>query len=89
MSQFVDRKVGSLLCSEVLAAIGDYLDHDLPPVLRAQVGEHLSGCDNCARFGGQIGELLAALSVRTEPLDQNIADRLQQRLQREAPSQDR
>lgn len=89
MIQFENRKVGGLFCSEVLSALSDYLDNELPQPLRAQVDEHLAGCDNCARFGGQVGEMVAALGIRSEPLTPEVAARLQQRLQRELSSPER
>lgn len=55
-----DRLVAGLWCHDVLARLSDYLDEELPAPERAQVEDHLRGCDACARFGGEF-----AATVRT------------------------
>lgn len=56
-----ERLVGGLRCSQVLAVLSSYVDGELPLAERAQVDEHLRGCDGCARFGGEFNATLQAL----------------------------
>jgi anti-sigma factor (TIGR02949 family) len=56
-----DRLVAGLWCHDVLAKLSDYLDGDLPAPDRAQVEEHLRGCDACARFGGAFAATIRTL----------------------------
>lgn len=81
MNSEFNRKVGDLYCSDVLAALSDYLDQDLPPALRAQVDEHLSACDNCARFGGEIAAMLTQLRPAAAPIPADVADRLRSQIE--------
>ncbi len=81
MNSIFNRRIGGLLCSDVLAALSDYLDQELPPALRAQVDEHLSACDNCARFGGEIAGMLAQLRPAVPPIPADVAHRLQKRIE--------
>ena len=57
----LDREVGGLTCRQVLERLSDYLDDELERPARAQVEEHLRGCEQCLRFGGAIGGMVAAV----------------------------
>jgi anti-sigma factor RsiW len=57
----LDRVVAGLRCREVLADLSDFLDGTLPPARLAAIHAHLAACDTCARFGGTVGEIVAAL----------------------------
>jgi len=59
-----NRVVGELSCFEVLARLSDYLDGELDEAARRQVEVHLQGCEECTRFGGEFGEVVAALRQR-------------------------
>lgn len=78
-----DRKVGELWCSEVLEALSEYLDGELPPDTVALVEAHVTRCDNCARFGaefaGVVRDLRAGLGD-APPLASDVGARLRQRL---------
>jgi anti-sigma factor RsiW len=56
-----ERIVGGLSCSQVLDRLSDYLDGDLDAAARAQIEEHLRGCEGCARFGGELAATVRAL----------------------------
>lgn len=55
-----EREIGGLRCSDVLARLSDYVDHELPANERAAVETHLRGCSVCERFGGRFAETLRA-----------------------------
>jgi anti-sigma factor (TIGR02949 family) len=78
-----EKVVGGLSCGEVLAVLSDYLDGDLAPRARAQVEEHLRGCEGCARFGGEFQATVRALrdllSTAT-PLPEGLRERLHRAL---------
>jgi len=57
----LDKVVGGISCTEVLAHLSDYLDDDLEAVTRGRIEEHLRGCDECARFGGEFKATVQAL----------------------------
>lgn len=81
-----EKVVGGLSCSEVLDRLSDYLDGDLPAPERAQVEEHLRGCDGCARFGGELRATVSALrthllgAIAAPP---GVQERLREALRRE------
>jgi mycothiol system anti-sigma-R factor len=79
-----EREVGGLRCSEVLAGLSDYLDGELSPDTLARVELHLAGCDNCARFGGEMGAMVAAVRAQLQDAaPSEVRDRLRERLRRE------
>ncbi len=78
-----DRKVGGLWCHEVLSVLSDYLDDELESAKRAQVEDHLRGCDTCERFGGEFASAIKTLReqlAKPAPLDSELERRLQERL---------
>jgi anti-sigma factor RsiW len=82
-----EKVVGGLACSEVLDLLSGYLDGELSERDRAQVEEHLRGCDGCARFGGEfratvesLREHLLAATVVPPP---RVQERLREALARE------
>lgn len=65
-----EQQVAGLWCSEVLAALSDYLGGELPPERRAAIEAHVRSCDHCTRFGGHFAGVVKALRVElgvTEP----------------------
>lgn len=80
----INRRVGGLYCTEVLALLSDYLDGDLAGPARSAVEEHLQGCGNCATFGGEVADLLSALRVPAGGLEAGAIHRLQARLAAES-----
>lgn len=59
-----NRLVGGLYCFDVLDRLSDYLDGELGAPDRQSVEEHLAGCDECTRFGGEFGAVITALRDR-------------------------
>lgn len=81
-----DREVGGIRCHAVLARLSDYIDGELGDAERAQVESHLRGCDWCARFGGNVADVVTRLRQDlgvAEPLGEDAAQRLEERLLRE------
>jgi anti-sigma factor RsiW len=74
-----DREVAGLWCHEVLAGLSEYLDGELPDDSRGQVESHLSQCDTCANFGGQVSMVVSALKdklANPAPLPNPLRDTL-------------
>jgi anti-sigma factor RsiW len=59
-----NRVVGGLHCFDVLDRLSDYLDGDLGDEARRSIEAHLSGCDECTRFGGEFGAVITAVRER-------------------------
>ncbi len=81
----LDREVGGVTCRQVLARLSDYLDDELALDERRQVQAHLGGCQECLRFGGAIGAMVAAVRGRQGAapggeLPDQVAQRLAARL---------
>lgn len=87
-----EREVAGLRCSEVLEALGDYLDGALSASRKATIDAHLSGCDICERFGGEYASVVQALKAAAGPMadaddehpDDEAFDRLAGRLRETA-----
>lgn len=80
----LDRRVAGLSCREVLERLSDYVDGELAPGEVRRVDAHLRGCDQCERFGGAFGRLVAGLRnelAAAGPLDAEVAGRLRRRLE--------
>ncbi len=81
--QETEREVGGLRCSEVLAHLSDYVDHELPEAGRAAVEAHLRGCAVCERFGGRFATTLRAAreALGAPPaLDEALLVRIRERI---------
>jgi anti-sigma factor RsiW len=79
-----NRQVGPLWCSDVIALLGDYLDGDLTPTQLGDVEQHLAGCPECTRFGGEFGAVVEALAARQRPeVSAELAQRLEAVLARQ------
>ncbi len=81
----LNRMIGGVTCSEVLALLSSYLDGELEGEELAAVEAHAKGCDNCGRFGGRFAEAITTLR-RAAPSpadDAGRSQRLQERLARE------
>lgn len=81
----LDRLVAGLRCRDVLADLSEYLDGNLGAERVAAIQAHLAECDNCARFGGNVAEIVTALrseGTRAPRLDDSALGTLRARLQR-------
>ena len=81
-----ERDIGGLRCGQVLERLGDYVDGDLDADAVAQVGVHLAGCDNCARFGAHYAAVVNEVRVRLSAapgIDDKVRSRLWDRLDKE------
>ena len=81
----LDTVVAGLRCREVLNDLSDFLDGALTDTRVQAIQQHLSGCDRCARFGGEVSRTITALrAVMTtpDPVDANQVARLRQSLRR-------
>ncbi len=63
----LQREVGGLRCVDVLERLPDYLEGALESADVAKVEAHLSGCSNCARFGGLYGRAVAGMRALARP----------------------
>ncbi len=85
MIQFEGNQlVGGLWCSDILAALSQYIDGELDAPAVAQVNVHLERCVNCARFGADVSSMLASLSRQRPELSRERKARLMQVLSAEA-----
>lgn len=81
-----DRDVAGIRCSEVLARLSDFLDDDLQSQVRAQIEDHLRGCDWCEKFGGEFAETIQSLRrglLEAEPVESDVLERLRAKLDAE------
>lgn len=81
----LNRRIGGVTCSEVLALLSAYLDGELEGEELAAVEAHARACDNCGRFGGRFAEAISMLR-QAAPVpadDAGWSQRLQERLARE------
>lgn len=79
--------IAGLSCGQVLERLSDYLDGDLPGPERARLEEHLRGCDRCARFGGELRNVVDALRrhlARGQGLPDGFRERLRKALEEQA-----
>jgi len=74
-----EREVAGLTCAEVMAALSDYADGDVPDDLRGRIEAHVAGCRQCERFGAGFVALLAAMRrqlAAPEPMEDEVVARL-------------
>jgi anti-sigma factor RsiW len=69
-----DRTVAGLTCSEVMADLSAYLDHELSPARAAHLEAHVSGCELCASFGAAFADLISQVRERLREPDPVPAD---------------
>jgi RNA polymerase sigma-70 factor (ECF subfamily) len=72
-----ERVVAGLHCGEVLADLTEHLDGRLSRDRAERIDEHLEGCAECRRFGGEITAVVLALrELPDEPLPPESEERL-------------
>jgi anti-sigma factor RsiW len=68
---------GDLECRELVELVTDYLEDALAPDERVRFERHLSGCDGCTAYLGQLRATLRAAGRLTErSLPDGARDRL-------------
>ncbi len=71
------RKPKPLACRQVVELVTDYLDGTLPNGMRRRMEHHLSGCDPCVEYVGQIRTTVElAANIEPEPLDPETRNHL-------------
>jgi anti-sigma factor RsiW len=53
-------------CSKLVGLLSDYLDNRLPPDVRTDLEQHLSGCSDCTAFVGTFRTTVSMLQSLTE-----------------------
>jgi predicted anti-sigma-YlaC factor YlaD len=56
-----EREVAGLTCAEVMHALSDYAEGDVPADLRVRIEAHVAGCRQCEEFGAAFTALLAGM----------------------------
>ena len=56
-----EREVAGLTCAQVMHALSDYAEGDVPADLRARIETHVAGCRQCEQFGAGFAALLAGM----------------------------
>ena len=56
-----EREVAGLTCAQVMHALSDYAEGDVPADLRARIEAHVAGCRQCEQFGAAFAALLAGM----------------------------
>jgi anti-sigma factor RsiW len=82
-----NKQVGPLWCFDVLERLGDYIDGELTAAQVAEVEQHLAGCEECTRFGGEFGAVVKAVRERlgvsaTRDVPDEVARRLDEALEK-------
>ena len=76
----MERDLGGIRCSEVLARLDDVLAGDLDARDHTRITTHVAGCPECARFGVRYADVVRALHAADVPaavaaaLDARLAD---------------
>lgn len=59
-----NKQVGGLWCFDVLEKLSDYVDGELDAAEKVKVEQHLAGCDECTKFGGEFGAVVRGLKAK-------------------------
>ncbi len=65
----IDREIGGIRCTEVLARLSDYVDGTADADLRARIEAHVAGCSWCEAFGGAFGATVAQIRAQVSGTD--------------------
>mgnify|MGYP000612988640 CR=1 FL=1 len=75
-----ERTLGGLRCRDVLAELDRYVAGELTPEELAAVEIHVSGCENCARFGAAYAGVVTRLRTDTKDrVPEGLTERLMSR----------
>jgi len=81
----LDRVVAGMTCRVVLESLSEYLDGELDTAVARRLEAHVAECDNCERFGGRFGALVAGIKEGlslTVPSDTARLDRVRREISR-------
>ena len=71
------RKPKPLACKEVVELGSEFIEGTLPEDLRRRMEHHLSGCDPCVEYVGQIrATITLTAEIDPEPIDPAARQRL-------------
>ncbi len=74
-----DREVAGLTCAQVMRALSDYAEGDVPADLRARIEAHVAGCRQCEQFGAAFTALLSGMRrqlAAPDPVDDDVVARV-------------
>jgi len=74
----MERDIGGIRCSAVLARLADIVDGELSEYDRDRITAHVMGCPECAKFGARYQDVIRAL--RDADVSPEIAAALDERL---------
>lgn len=80
-----NRSATGLTCMQVMAALSDYVDGDVPPDLARAIEAHVAGCQACASFGRDFARLLESMRRQLgppDPVPAEVAARLRAAIRR-------
>lgn len=65
----MEREIGGIRCSEVLARLADIVDGELAEVDRQRITAHVTACPECAKFGARYQDVIRALREADVPAE--------------------
>ncbi len=74
-----EREVAGLTCAQVMAALSDYAEGDVPADVRERIEAHVAGCRQCEQFGAAFTVLLAGMRrelATPDPVEDDVVMRL-------------
>lgn len=74
-----EREVAGLTCAQVMAALSDYAEGEVPADLRVRIEAHVAGCRQCEQFGAGFVALLAGMRrelAAPDPVDDDVVARV-------------
>jgi len=80
-----EREVAGLTCSDVMAALSDYVEGGIDAGLGRRIEAHVAACRQCEQFGAGFAALLQGLRRELgapDPVDAEVLARLRLTLAR-------
>lgn len=74
-----EREVAGLTCAQVMAALSDYAEGEVPAEVRARIEAHVAACRQCEQFGAAFTALLAGMRrelASPDPVEDDVVARL-------------
>jgi hypothetical protein len=70
----VTERAKELACKQLVELVADYLDDALSEEVKAEVEEHLAGCDGCTTYLSQTQRIIAELRDLSTVPDHQVED---------------